>query len=133
MQRARTGKGQFICEVKDVCCVAGKLFLAGKRVNITIKTAFFHMLCTVKLRCKTSGFSACSSLRCTVWESRDWSAKHRGAQCQAIKDVRPSAVYEADNQQSVSLADTKLGKDTSVINSSSAKSRGGKFPMQIKE
>lgn len=65
-QRACAGKGLCIREHKDVCCVAGKLFLTGKMVNITEKTAVFHILCTVKPLCKSSGLPARSSIKSAV-------------------------------------------------------------------
>jgi len=59
-------KGLCMCERKDERCVAGKLFLTGKRVNITIKAAIFRILCIVKHLCKASGLSACSSPKSAV-------------------------------------------------------------------
>lgn len=60
------GKGLCVCEHKDVCCAAAKLFLTEKRVNITVETAFFHVLCTVKHLWETSGLSSCRSLESPV-------------------------------------------------------------------
>lgn len=60
------GKGLCRCEHKDVCCPLGKISLTGKRVNVTQKTAGFHISCTVEHLCQTSGLSVCSLLMSIV-------------------------------------------------------------------